>query len=148
MGLSADPFGSSLFGEDALGDSPTPRTIQYPVALKIVGATMAAELDADGLYVEVHPVDAKVALAVLVAKGRVAALPSLGSDARTIDVQRPSLSAEVESALRNSTAEMVAANEISVDRIEVETSANGYAAALHYTNLQLRASRPPVKFAS
>lgn len=142
MGLSADPLGSSLFGEDALGDPPVPRDVRYPVALKVVGATMAAELGTDGLYAEVHPVDAKVALAVLVAKGRVATLPTLGSGAREIDVQRPSLKAEVEAELRSATAAMVAAGELRVERVEVETSANGYVAALYYTNLQLRPSRP------
>lgn len=136
MGLSSDPFGSSLMGEDALGDAPAPRTVEYPRALLIDGGTMAAELDADGLYVETHPIHQKVALAMLVVRGRIAAVPTMGSRVRGIEEQRPSLKAEVEAAIREATSSMVSADEIRVDRIEVETTSNGYAAALYYTPLQ------------
>lgn len=144
--LGFGPLGAPLLDEDA---APRARAT-YPRALWFDGATRDYALDADGRYRDLHPVDQKVALALLVELGRVTSAPAIGSTIKSVAPNAPTTPAAVEAAVRRALAPMLRAQEIRLRAvpgttvgIQVESGEHGrLEVAVYYVNLARAATDP------
>ena len=128
MGFGSSPLGLALFGADLVpsaGGAPRQRTA--PRALRLDGATRDYALDVStGLYVDGDPIDQRVALALLVAKGAIASSTGVGSTLRSIrNLGVPETQILVEDAVRRALADLLVAGDVAVEKIEQESSSNG-----------------------
>ncbi len=134
-----------IAGEDPLPAISPPRDVTPPAALLYDGATRAHPLDADGRYLGIHPVDQRVALALLVTLGSVSSVPGLGSGLRKIKKITRKTPAEVRNAVDLALADLVDAKDIEVRRVDIEVRGaptGGFAVAVSYVNKRLTSSKP------
>lgn len=113
-----------------------------PAALRWNPATKDYDRDTDGLYVEVHPVDAAVVLALTVALKSLPADQTAGIALRGIRPNTPKTQAQVETAVRQALARLLAAGDITLVAIETDGNAFGllYVVVRYYNQ---RAPRLP-----
>lgn len=139
MGLGSDPCGQSPCGLDNQTPSVA-RTAKAPAALDFDGEKRDFRLDDEGQYVAAHPVDAKVFLIVRTALRSIRSAPNLGQTVGDIAyIDQRTIRSNVESRLRGALAPVVAAGEIRILGIELDTSVRGrIVAAVHYENLVTR----------
>lgn len=95
-----------------------------PLALTWDPATKDYERDADGLYVERHPVDAAVVLALTVSLKGLPGAPETGHALRGISPMVPTTQSEVETAVRAALARLLRAGDITI--VAIETSGNAF----------------------
>ncbi len=146
MGAGDDPAGDGLAGEDALVSSGPPRSVTPPVALRFDGATADYPLDSEGRYVSIHPVDQRVALALIPRLGTVASVPELGNGLRSIRKITRATPNEARSHVDRALASLIRAGDIRLLSVAVETHPRTGAilCAVSYTNLR---TSPPSKSA-
>lgn len=136
--------GQELAGEDGLPALSPPRNVTPPAAILFNGATFTFPFTAAGLLTPLDPTDQKVALALLVRRGTLAAVPAMGAtfrEIRKIDRYTP---AKVTDAVNRALADLVASKAISILSITVETQRlNGrIVLAVSYRNLRTQPARP------
>ena len=125
MGFGSFPCGVGPFGLDPTSETPR-RKASRPTALAFDGMRRDFVLDERGQYKGAHPVDAKVFLLLRTVQGSIRSAPDVGQTVgaiRYIDEQR--IQAQVEDRVRRVLAPLVAAGEIAVRSIEVDTSTRG-----------------------
>lgn len=127
-------FGPPGFAPVVAADPPDPAT--YPRSILLDGATRDFTLDAKGRYVDLHPVDQKVALALLVAKGKLAADSSQGQALASVTFGTDVVN-KTTTTVREAVADIVAANEISIIAIEVDAKADVGAIFVAFSYLNL-----------
>ncbi len=117
MCAGATPAGSLLAG--ACPDIPTGGTRPTPPKATLFNG--AHQINSEGRYVEVHPVDAKVERAMFLARSKIVAAPNTGN---TLRLQKQTLGARSDAEIRNRVTEalafIVAAREITILSIVVE----------------------------
>lgn len=132
-------------GEYILPATGAPRTVRPPVALMYDGATAANPMDpATGLYLEVHPVDQQVELALLITQGKISSAPNVGNKLRTIKKISISTPAQARDFVRQALATLVSAKAIKILSIEVKATARtgALAVVVNYTNLRSGRTQP------
>ncbi len=80
---------SDIAGEDPVAALSAARNLLPPLALVFDGATRTFLRDENGLLLSVHPVDQKVALALLMQQGKFASANTTGSTLREIKYLDP-----------------------------------------------------------
>jgi hypothetical protein len=145
MGAGQFNAGEGLGGEDPLADPSPPRDVTPPAALLFDGATKAHPLDAQGRYQGIHPVDQRVALALLVRFGSVGSVPDQGARFREIAKVTRYTAAQAKDMVNLALARLLAAKDITVELVEVETNrlAGSIAIAVSYQNLRLPKQTKP-----
>jgi hypothetical protein len=116
-----------------------PRVVRAPDALKLDGPTKDYLLDDDGFYQSVHPVDQQVALAMIVSRGAIAAVPELGNQLRTIRrVSKNVAIALAKSFVREALDGLVASKSIKINDVQIDADVPGRLfVQVMYTNLEL-----------
>lgn len=98
--------------------------------------------DADGLYVELHPVDAAVILALTVSLKGLPGAPETGHALRGISPMVPTTQSQAETAVRAALARLLRAGDITI--VAIETSGNAFGLLLVTVRyLNQRAPRLP-----
>lgn len=145
MGAGEFPCGTTPCGLDGLVSTGRTRP-EPPAALGFDGQTKDFMLDARGRYVGEHPVDAKVFLIVRTALRSMRSAPMTGQTLTEMQYIEPlTIQSLTENKLTTALAAVVAAGEIQIHSIDVDTSVPGrLAARLNYTNLVTR-RRIPLK---
>jgi len=138
MGAGDFGAGEGLAGEDVLPDI-VPRTVTAPIALRFDGKTRDFLLDDGGRYLSVHPVDQRVALALLILKEKLASAPEVGSGLWKIAYAGgPTLIAEVNDHVRQTLQAMIKAGDIELLAVAVEIPARGtFLVQVDYLNKRL-----------
>jgi hypothetical protein len=133
------PAGVGPAGYNPVVPPNAPRDVRPPAALLFDGGTRDFPLDENGFYRAIHPVDQKVALALCVSRGAIAAVPGIGNKLRTIQrVRRDVAITLVNNYVREALADLIAAKSIQVDKIEVDPDVPGRLLfAVTYLNLEL-----------
>lgn len=136
-----------LAGEDLAGGGPVqvlsrPRNVTTPAAILYDGATRDFPRDTAGLYVEEHPTDQKVGLALIVVAGSLSGSPNVGSKLRTKRYLNPlTIRTEILYAVRVALADMLKAKEIALVRVDVELpDSSRLLVRVVYENLLLNAA--------
>jgi len=102
-----------LAGLDETMSPSDPRRVTKPVAAYYDGASRRFSFDDDGRIVGIHPVDQGVALALLVAYGRMTSAPTAGNKVRRIRFAGgPRLETEVQTYCREAVQRWVDAGDI------------------------------------
>ena len=136
-GYAAAGDGGAGFGPDVT--APTARDVTPPHALFFDPALMDFPTDADGHYESVHPVDAKVELALALAFGSSASAPAVGSTLRDLRIaSRAKMSADARQIVDVALASLIAAGDVRVVSV-VAYAANGWRAHVEVTYQNLRA---------
>lgn len=139
LGLGWFPAGIGPAGYDPVVPPDAPRNVRPPAALRLDGASRDYVLDDDGFYAELHPVDQKVALALLVSRGAIAAVPGLGNKLRTIRrVSAAVAETLTRQYIREALADLIRGKSIEVESVVVDTSVAGRLLfSVAYKNLEL-----------
>ena len=144
--------GESLAGEELAGagielEVSRPRNVSPPAAALYDGATRDFTLDADGLYVEEHPTDQKVGLALIVLAGTLSGSPNIGSKLRAKRYLNPlTIRTEVLYAVKVALADLLKAKEITLVRVDVElVGSTRLLVRVVYQNLLLNAATSTVE---
>lgn len=138
----------TLAGEDLAGDGPAlvlsrPRNVKVPAAILYDGATRDFPRDENGLYVEEHPTDQKVGLALIVIEGTLSGSPNIGSKLREGRYLNPlTIRTEITYVVKTALADLIKAKEIALVRIDVELVSGSARLLVRvvYENLLLSAS--------
>jgi hypothetical protein len=136
MGLGTSPCGFGACGFDL--QQPSGRVNRrIPDALDFDGGTKNFKLDDDGLYVGAHPVDAKTFLICRTTAGSIRSAPGLGQTVGQIPyIDQRTVQATVSDRFRSALSTVVAAGEIRIERIDVDTAVRGrIMTTIHYVNL-------------
>lgn len=135
------PAGYGPAGYDPGIPPGEPRRVRPPAALRYDGATRDFVLREDGFYEEIHPVDQKVALALCISRGAVAAVPGLGNNLRTIKrVTQGVAETLARQHVREALADLLSAKSIRIDAINIDASDPGrLLIQVVYFNLELEA---------
>lgn len=143
MGAGDDDAGEGLMGLDVRTYDPLVKR-RAPAALAFDGIAKDFLLDSSGQYVAAHPVDAKVFLICRTALASIKSSRNLGQTVGNIKyIDRQRIRAQVEDAFRVALAPVVAAGEIELRSIEIDTEIRGRIAARpNYVNLVLGRNRP------
>lgn len=144
--------GESLAGEELAGagielEVSRPRNVSPPAAALYDGATRDFTLDADGLYVEEHPTDQKVGLALIVLAGTISGSPNIGSKLREKRyLNTLTIRTEVLYAVKVALADLLKAKEITLVRVDVElVGSTRLLVRVVYQNLLLNAATSTVE---
>lgn len=144
--------GESLAGEELAGagielEVSRPRNVSPPAAALYDGATRDFTLDADGLYVEEHPTDQKVGLALIVLAGTLSGSPNIGSKLREKRyLNTLTIRTEVLYAVKVALADLLKAKEITLVRVDVElVGSTRLLVRVVYQNLLLNAATSTVE---
>jgi hypothetical protein len=146
--------GDELFGEvipDPLAPANDPIIAARPPALLFDPVTRDFPLDANGQYVPIHPVDAAVEVALLHLANRIPCDPNSGWPEQKLgNYLDPRTADKVSKIIRSQVviARLVAAGDITIDRIDYDGSQGGPEAAFYYWNNRLakRTETPAVKY--
>lgn len=139
--MSAGDFeaGAGVAGLDPVSAPSAPRNVRPPLALWFQGLTRDFPLRDDGQYQSTHPVDQEVELAMEISRGKVPALPTLGTDFTNLPLSNPQLlQAEVERRVNGGrVGELERAGSIRIiELLAIRTTRNGVGVRLQYVNLQ------------
>lgn len=142
LGLGWFPAGIGPAGYDPVIPPDAPRRVRPPAALRYDGATRDFLLDANGFYEEIHPVDQKVALALCISRGAVAAVPELGNQLRTIRrTSRAVAETIAKQFVREALADLTRGKSITIEDITVQTDVPGRLLVfVLYRNIELDAT--------
>lgn len=122
MGLGQDPCGTSACGLD-IQTPGEPRRRTAPAALAFDGTRRDFVLEDDGSYRAAHPVDAKVFLVLRTTLQSIRSAPGIGQGVGLLEYIDPrTIRATVEDRINVALAPFVAAGEIRIERIDIETS--------------------------
>ncbi len=131
--------GTGSAGFDPVGTvSAPPLTQNAPKALKFNPATRDFDIT-EGVYAALHPVDQRVALALTIELGSIPSAPNVG---HTLRRMRRSSGATVEAdakdRVRQALKTLLDAEDIAIDRIEVDAETRGRViVVVYYVNLRL-----------
>ncbi len=143
MPLGFYPLGFGPLGAVPPSTPAVPVRATYPRSLWFDGATRDYTIGADGRYLDLHPVDQRVALALLVALGSITLAPALGSTITSVAPGAPTTLAAATAAVRRALRDLLAEPAIVLRSVVVETSAHGrLEAAVTYVNLARAATDP------
>lgn len=140
-------LGSGACGEGACGlDVHTPgemREVTRPTALAFDGIKRDFKLDANGLYEAEHPVDARVFALCRIAANSIRSARDVGQTVAQIQyIDQRTVRAQVEDRVRAAVEPMVAAGDIEIVSIDIDTTIRGRIAwRLNYRNLRTRKQR-------
>lgn len=136
MGAGTDPAGANIAGLD-LQTPSRERIATVPAALAFDGATRNFKLDDRGRYVEAHPVDAKVFLILRTELSSIRSAAGTGQGVRSIRyIDKKTIKASVTNRVNTALSKVVAAREIRIDSVDVDTSVRaGIVFAVNYVNL-------------
>jgi phage gp46-like protein len=141
MTLGAGWYGAGIgpAGYDPVIPPDAARSVRPPNALQFDGASRDYVLDANGFYAESHPVDQRVALALCISRGAIAAVPGLGNRLRTIQrVTQRVAETLARQYVNEALADLLAAKSIVIRAIDVQASSPGrLLVAVTYTNLEI-----------
>lgn len=145
MGAGDLPAGDDLAGDGFTLVQSRPRNVTPPAAVLYDGATRGFPLDDAGLYVEEHPTDQKVGLALIVLQGTLAGSPTVGSVLRAKRLlNRDTILTEITYATKAALADLLKAKEIALVRVDVEIPTGSQESRLLvrvlYENLLLNAA--------
>lgn len=137
MGAADFLAGDEPAGDDFAAVVPRPRQKLEFQALLFDPVTRDYPRDANGAYIPLHPVDARVTLAMTQFEGAVKC-STLGNRLRQIKYLGPRIVSEVEYEVRRVLADELRAGNIRIVGIDVEVPFNGgLAVQLRYVNLRL-----------
>lgn len=137
MGLGDSPLGTAPLGLDPPAASAA-RAVQQPAALKVDGQTKDYVLDAQGRFVGVHPVDAKVFHRLRILSGSIRSAPTTGQGIGALKyIDKATIDAFVRDQITLALSDMVAGGDIAVRAITVDASVAGRVVfQVDYTNLR------------
>jgi hypothetical protein len=141
--MGAFPAGVGLAGADPAFGSD--RVDRAPAAgLHVEGSTLDHELDEDGHYRSVHPVDAEVWLNLRTVAGWIKSAPEVGQTiSHLTHIDERLLQRQVEDRVRLALANVLRRRAIRIDQIIGATSVRGRIdAAVVYVNLLSKDKRP------
>ncbi len=129
-------------GLDPVGAPLPRRNVRLPWALLLDGWTRDVPLDANGLYVEVHPVDHKVEVAMFIALGKLQSAPGIGGTVGEVAVgEDAAMQRDAETRIREALAELLAEGDIAIVSIRAFAAPRWRAnVELKYQNLRLPGS--------
>lgn len=145
MGAGQYGFGLGPGGQDPVLAPSSPRNAKPPAALLFNGASRSFPLDANGRYGGIHPIDQKVALALILQSNTLASVPEIGNNVRGIRKIDRRTANKVRDEVTRALADMVSNGDIQVLSIEVETRTSVTGAilfAVTYTNLRSQKPKP------
>lgn len=146
MGAGDLPAGMEDAGDDITPGAASARVTPFWNALLIDPTTRDFPRDADGNYIALHPVDARVELAMMVVQGTIATAPDLGNALRNIAYITSSTVKEVTYEVRNALNDEVLGGNIRIVSIRVDTSIPGrILVELQYVNLRANARGAPTR---
>lgn len=124
-GFGELPCGAAPCGLGAAVQTP-PRRRSVPQALAFDGPRRNFVIDERGQYKGAHPVDAKVFLLLRTVQGSIRSAPDVGQTVGAIThIDQQTIQADVEDRVRRVLAPVVAAGEILVRSVVVDTSTPG-----------------------
>ena len=115
-----------------------PQAYTGPVAVEFDGATRDWVVT-DGDWQAIHPVDQQVAFGLMMERGKLKSAPDVGHTLREIRyLGGENLGADVRDRVRtaNPIAQLIADEDIAVDRIEHSSEGGRLAVAFYYVNLR------------
>lgn len=144
MGAADYPFGYGFWGADPVIPPGSPRQVTPPVALRHTRDGRDFELDANGFYREIHPVDQKVALALVIVEGSLSSVPEMGNRLRTINrVSQAKGRTLAEQYVRLALSDLLKNGDVSIVKVEVDNAIKGrLVVAVTYKNLRVN---PPTQ---
>lgn len=137
MGFGTSPAGAAPAGTD-LPTTTEARAARTPPALQFDGSTRDFQRDATGTgFVAQHPVDAKVFLILRTALGSIRSAVDTGQGLQNLKYIDPlKIRAQAEDYVKIALQQPIAAGEISLLSIELDTSTRGRVIErVNYTNL-------------
>ena len=139
MGLGEYELGSAPWGFDPPETAPPPRTVLPPQALYFDGKTADFPLDEEGHYVEVHPVDHRVEIALFTTFTKVPVAPDVGSTVASIPIQDDAaMTADADARVRTALRDLIAAGDIELVSVKAWAHPRWRAhVEVVYKNLQL-----------
>lgn len=143
MGMGAFPAGVGLAGADpAFGSDRVDR--EPSAGLHVDGLSLDHELDEDGHYRSVHPVDAEVWLNLRAAAGWIKSATDVGQTiSKLTHIDERLLQRQVEDRVRLALANLTNRRAIRIDQIVGTTSVRGRIdASVTYVNLLSKDKRP------
>lgn len=143
LGLGWFPAGIGPAGYDPVVPPDAPRNVRPPAALRLDGASRDFVLRPDGFYEESHPVDQKVALALVVSRGAIASVPGIGNRLRTIRrTTRVVAETLARQYIREALADLISGKSIEIESIVVDAAVPGRLLfSVVYRNLELELDR-------
>lgn len=136
MSLGDLPLGEGLLGEP-IATAPITPSPTRPRALQFDPQTRDHVMDANGRYVDIHPVDAGVVSSMMFAQGRIVSAPTVGQTLAQAEGGN-SLTKDVENRVRLAVAWLVNRGDIEIVAIRVDqTSGKAFEVELDYYNLRL-----------
>jgi hypothetical protein len=139
--MGAGGFGAGLggFGDDPVADPSAPRAVVLPAALYLKGSTLDYPLNSAGLYQLLHPVDAWVALALVVRRGTLASVPTAGQRLREITrIGNKRAISQATDLVNLALKERVDNGDITIRKITVESTGGRLSVAVEYVNNRLK----------
>lgn len=128
------PAGVGPSGHAPVADPATLAVGSMPAATRYDGMTRGFQLDSDGNWIAIHPVDQEVALACLLPRGSVRSAPAVGHTFRDLVPGSPSLRAAALDRARLALARPLARGDIVLDDVIVQSAP--LAVAVLYRNLR------------
>ena len=140
MGAGSCPAGHAPAGADAGVSSGPPRPTTYPRAIQFLAQQRGFPIDDAGRYIDVHPVDQRVAMKLTFVAGSLGSNQEIGHKLRSIPyTTAATVPAEVRDAVALALADELAAGEIKILEIVTEAvSLARIAVVVSYVNLVTR----------
>lgn len=137
MPAADDPAGELPAGDTSL-PAQAGAAFQRPKAILFDGLTRDYVLDANGRYVAIHPVDAKVQSALMFLQGKIPSSAGTGNELDTLaDFYGDQAPEEARRMVRASLTPITDARDITIISIDYEAQPQGPAVEVHYTNNRL-----------
>ncbi len=138
MGAGDEAAGSLPAGDEEVIVLPGGRVVPKWNAIVLDAQTRDFPQDASGFYVPLHPVDARVELAMIVVQGTVPTLPDLGNAIQNFRYLGSKITATVQQEVRRVLKPETDAKNITIVAINVEVQEQtSLAVELRYVNLRL-----------
>lgn len=129
--------GTLLAGVDPITDAVAAGTAR-PRAIKLNPQTRDFYLDANGRYVDIHPVDAAVVNALVMLQGRIKVSPQTGwTGDKMIDFWGDRAAADASARVRTALKQLTDSGDVSIDRIEYQPQPSGPFVRVWYFNNRL-----------
>lgn len=146
MGKGSSPAGTTPAGYDP---SPSIDGTDYtpPWAPYIDGAQMDVPINDDGLYLEVHPVDHEVEMAILNEFGTIPTSQDIGAEFSTLPIDTDQvMTAEARRRADRALAELIRRKDIQLIEVRAYSRVNGRAHLdIRYRNLRLTNEDDPTR---
>lgn len=140
--MSGDLFsGEGEVWDDSVALSALARVVPQTQALLLDPATRDFPQDAQGFYVGLHPVDARVEVQLITTLGAIPAASDIGTALPTYKFVTPDLRVKVTNEVRRALAPEIKGKNIELKSITVETvEAGGFFVEVVYVNLRIPAA--------